>query len=760
MPVNQIISEALEGIEPNPETHALHIATLDALLRAKTPNDFRKALIDNHAIFANPDAFADAREDDNNFLSEDAIEDGDNSINALRYQAAEKRILLGLPTGLDSLYEIISKEEGQFREWLATQPDSFGAHNWAEQPYILSAGAIERIKAQAKIQAAEQLTAKAEEIGQAMNSPALRGLLAPLVLTDASRVYNEISHLYEQKNAVQETLEKFQEFIDDLEVLDLDTEFENLTIDAKAASIDAINTEHTIIITEQEQINFDAATADALKLSLDPLITRDENLNYALSIVERPSDDEDVGEGEQEAEEAEEPNNVQAEEEPEVDEELIQAYKQQDDIKRALTHLKLQYHTKLIREKAALIEQTLTQISQTDVPEPTVSTSNNREGRVLTERERILGLQGNAEAAFAILATAADDNVRIIQAFTDELYADRDEEKNRLLVLNEAAQAARQTAERNLEFIRLLITVPERPNDFGNIVIEKGGVLDQDYFTTELVRTGAELPALAAIPGANVEGLQAQLLNPRQVSPTPKFERVKLEPGDLIYARAEFTKPAVNGVVPPEKIKVNITQDHTGKVTYKASGGELNPEQSILAALKQAEMLLNNFDPSKGDAIYIKGEARYAEQAKILFALLLRIKETCPAFKDITIISHVTGCEGPKPESSMFGLFAQSQEAANKKFIEAHLPARYFPEQKMKTLTEQLTKFSDRKNANVQRLQEMKQQLREGKLADDGTRQELTPAERIALVGRMQTLGLKENEVMDLEENSSAIMGL
>lgn len=750
MPVNQIISEALDGIEPNPETHALHIATLDALLRGKTPNDFRKALIDNHAIFANPDAFADAREDDNNFLSEDAIEDGDNSINALRYQAAEKRILLGLPTELDSLYEIISKEEGPFREWLATQPDSFGAHNWAEQPYILSAGAIERIKAQAKIQAAEQLTAEAEEIGQAMNSPALRCLLAPLVLTDASRVYNEIRNLYALKNAVQEMLAKFQEFIDDLEILDLDTEFENLTIDAKAASIDAINTERTIIITEQEQINFDDATADALKLSLDPLITRDENLNYALSIVEGPSEDEDVGEGEQEAEEAE----------PEVDEELIQAYKQQDDIKRALTHLKLQYHTKLIREKAALIEQTLTQISQTGVPEPTVTTSYNREGRVPTERERILGLQGNAEAAFAILATAANDNVRIIQAFTDELYADRDEEKNRLLVLNEAAQAARQTAERNLEFIRLLITVPERPNDFGNIVIEKGGVLDQDYFTTELVRTGAELPALAAIPGANVEGLQAQLLNPRQVSPTPKFERVKLEPGDLIYARAEFTKPAVNGVVPPEKIKVNITQDHTGKVTYKASGGELNPEQSILAALKQAEMLLNNFDPSKGDAIYIKGEARYAEQAKILFALLLRIKETCPAFKDITIISHVTGCEGPKPESSMFGLFAQSQEAANKKFIEAHLPARYFPEQKMKTLTEQLTKFSDRKNANVQRLQEMKQQLRGGKLADDGTRQELTPAERIALVERMQTLGLKENEVMDLGENSSAIMRL
>ena len=129
-----------------------------------------------------------------------------------------------------------------------------------------------------------------------------------------------------------------------------------------------------------------------------------------------------------------------------------------------------------------------------------------------------------------------------------------------------------------------------------------------------------------------------------------------------------------------------LEQDFVGKVTDKTDPTErLTEQEKALMALKQAEMLLSNYDPSKG-AIIIRGRETDAAQANRVCAALLVLKGD----QTITITSYVIGCDVPKP-----GLFGNRWD--EKAFIKAHLPTKVISEGLLQGKKEEFTSFQNAK---------------------------------------------------------------
>jgi hypothetical protein len=137
----------------------------------------------------------------------------------------------------------------------------------------------------------------------------------------------------------------------------------------------------------------------------------------------------------------------------------------------------------------------------------------------------------------------------------------------------------------------------------GNIFIEKNGLFG---FKDEIVRSG-QTPPTAATVAVNLLAI-GQL---GAAGGAPSFRQEKLNPGDTIHSTQKFDD---TGFV------IHLVQDHTGKVTDQSDLTNATEDQKAIAAIKDAKMLLTNYDEAKGN-IYIRGGS--PEQAKRVMAALL-----------------------------------------------------------------------------------------------------------------------------------------
>ena len=240
-----------------------------------------------------------------------------------------------------------------------------------------------------------------------------------------------------------------------------------------------------------------------------------------------------------------------------------------------------------------------------------------------------------------------------------------------------------------------------------NAYLQHGGIKEK-YFHDQLVRKG-EKPALE-----NRQHNELTLTTTRESRPT--FELVELKKGDFIHSTALFDKA---GGAPGEKVVSTIVQDHTGRVINKTKA-PLSEKQQCLEALRQAEMLLNNYTPTgkKGEGILIEGDASNMLQGKRLIAALLLLKEQHPLLKNIKIVSAVPGCKVPEPADRTFSFIRgkQTQEQANKTFINEFLPADKIIEPMMTTQTKkQVESFLAVKALSHARIKEMREELQHGR---------------------------------------------
>ncbi len=778
MPINTLFLAELDRTRSTAECKAANVETLDKLIKisldrdahfTKTADEAQSGVFSSELFNEKP---GDEYEHNDNilpvFISETDQRLSDQQLEAdrleLKRKAAEIRIIVGLPEHLIELKEMFSKtDNNELREWIASKPEYFGKHEWKKEPYLLDDNGLDYVRKQVAEKASLQLITKLEAAEQALAS--LRDI--ELASNNIASVIQKIQLISGSEQALHQEIPEHQEMLSEEcrgllqhSLQSLTENFSNLKAGIREKSINFIDTQHAL--QEAEQTNVATDSADAIQLALQATKVRLEAAEFALVLAGLTRGEEIEAEADEDGHELLADAARPAAPVDQDDDGLDLCREQKNNIERALIKLTIHHNATFINEKAAFIAQKLTEISQVNVPEPivvpvlngdvpAVEVERNRRIREIEEaRTRILTLQGDAEAAYALILDKATENaLKIEEATAGTLSTDAD--KTSFAVLNPAVQQALATAKNHLEDIRLLVTVPDVPNDFGNTFLEKDSFLDNDYFTTQVVLQGQAVPALAARPAPADMAVEQQHLPNGEALPNPKFQRLDLKAGDLIYSRAEFSKPVVNGVRPAEKIKVHITQDHTGKVTYKASEELLDPEQRILAALKQAEMLLHNFDPAKGNTLVITGDARYKSQATVLFAVLLRLKENCPAFKDINIVSKVEGCTGPVPATSLLRYFApETQEAANKRFIAEHLSSNPQSEGNIHRLEEQLKTFSETKKVKIEELKTLKQRLREGRLAEDGRRIALTPDERVNLAREIKALDLNDNEEVDI----------
>jgi len=135
------------------------------------------------------------------------------------------------------------------------------------------------------------------------------------------------------------------------------------------------------------------------------------------------------------------------------------------------------------------------------------------------------------------------------------------------------------------------------------------------------------------------------------------FQSVKLREGDVVRSHITFERPPTTTGPTPPAVGL-LKQDHTGKVTNMSDMAKLTKEEQGVVALKQAQMLMNNYRPESGNII-IRG--KNPEMANKVYAALLLLKESNPKFKNAEIKSFVPGCTGP-------GVLTR-----NSSFIETHL---------------------------------------------------------------------------------------
>lgn len=745
MPVqNKAISEVLEALTPSPTptTKAAQLAALDALMRADLdpPSNFRKAVIKHQAVLGreeHPEIFTGAG-DTVDFL----IADGEHPITALQQKAAEKRIMFGFPDDLASLKEILSKEDAQLRPWFKTKQDLFGDYDWETGPHILTDEALVRIKEQAQQRAMQQITAYVDAAILQINTVNAQITAALTPHLQASSIAGAIEKLTSMREATQQ-LERYM--ADQCVVLEkgeaagralsgrveaVNTQLDDTTTIIYDKAITFIETQHQEMLAGVDGIDFEAATSAVLKPKLDLLTKNSEAIESAfvlakMSVAEEAEEDEeeeaDEEDGVEELVDADAPAEVEV---------LAAAREQKNRVAIALTKLKAQYYVKLVTEKAALVADKEVEISQHNGP----------------ERER-KALLGTATAAFRTIqeqATASASQVTRV-ALDEDLYAA--DERERLAALNVRVQEAMQAAEDSLKLSKVLVTLPPEPPHFGNMFIDH----EREIFNTVVVKNGGAKPVAAV--RLDVGALSAHVA---VAATQPKYERVLLAPGDAIYSLVAFNKPAAPAGAPaPPPATVQLVQNHTGKVTLSTTGSALNPEERLLAAIRQAEMLLNNYE--SGDII-ISGDGKHAEQAKVLLAVMLVLQQKCPALAEAKIVSEVRGCVAPEPVSSRLGFLGRGEDQAtvNQKFITNHLPPVLASEQKLQRIADQVNQFTQVKTTNRDQFAALKQQITQA-------RQELDPvhlgARTQELAQNIQRLGFQQNEQVDLEGTRSPIPG-
>lgn len=279
---------------------------------------------------------------------------------------------------------------------------------------------------------------------------------------------------------------------------------------------------------------------------------------------------------------------------------------------------------------------------------------------------------------------------------------------------------------------------------FWNLFLQHGGIMEH-YFTDELVKKGNQ--TTFQIP-PHVGALTSELVGGTE----PLYESVSLSEGDFIHSTAAFAK---EGSTSDEVVIGHLIQDHHGKVT-NITKDALSPAQQCVMALRQAEMMLNNFKPKVDgdDAIIISGKGEIALEAKRLIAALLVLKdqpEYSSKLKNVQIISKVPGCDIPQPSAGTFSFITgkKSQETVNKKFIAEFLPPSLVNQDWQQRIKQQVGKFEHVKEENKTRVKEMKQALHDGREAEGGP--PLSEERKGELAQSIEDETIKPGDKIDLE---------
>ena len=166
----------------------------------------------------------------------------------------------------------------------------------------------------------------------------------------------------------------------------------------------------------------------------------------------------------------------------------------------------------------------------------------------------------------------------------------------------------------------------------GNMFMAINDSLDR-VFSVDLLKAST---VAGKDPLKNLPAGKGTFLAVAQMHPVPvSYQKVQLDPGDVIRSSAVFAN-GTTGI---------LVQDHTGTVTDKTPPStKLAPQDQAVLALKQAKMLMDNYDPTKGD-IVIRGGEKNAAQARRVYAAMLYLQRENPSFKDIKIKCHVPGCQ-------------------------------------------------------------------------------------------------------------------
>ena len=199
-------------------------------------------------------------------------------------------------------------------------------------------------------------------------------------------------------------------------------------------------------------------------------------------------------------------------------------------------------------------------------------------------------------------------------------------------------------AEGSLKAIRLQCKATHR--------MQSAGYNYVDYFVDVVVKRGETPQQVLKTDGSGQANLQLQAGS--SCSKIETFKGVILEDGDVIRSTGFFkneNQADVVGIL--EQTKDNIVKDLTTD--------QLSEEQWSLMAVKQAKMLLMNYNPSDGP-IEIHGSNK--KQADRVYAALLLLTEKQP----VQIMSFVLGHEEPQerffiPKSYTHRAFIQSKLA-------------------------------------------------------------------------------------------------
>lgn len=749
MAKNQGFSLMLDALVFDSATQDLKNDALEALMKADDATKFRQALITHQAILCRAEdlqLYENADAGDDNFLHPDGFGDtpATNKIEVLRQKAAKKRMEFGLQHSQMELGDLIAitreQDPANLRNLLEAKPAIFGGladcYQWRDvHNPLLAPEALREISAQAcplamgKILA---ILAVAERKNNAIND-AITSTSRNIQAATIPGIRAELERMFNNLDETRQFIEQHQDFrnLDSNRAANQDLErryalmeqkFTELKAVLKQKSITFVASQYGLYNIAIEELDLASATSIILEAKRNTVKAHLEAITTAVELGEIC-----FREGE--------PTTA-----------FDDMCNQRDDVQRQLINLQIHYNYKLVIEITNQIATKINDISQED------------------SAQRRSTMVGDAEAHLRAARNAIEEAQRA-KAFEDfdDLYDGRGAEITEFDRLITLANAAVRTATENLEPVKTWVNLPPAPLHFGNAFWQRGGVLDE-FFTDEVVVSGSEAPA-GVIKGS-LDPLSAAFVNSAAGAvPIPrnevKFRPVQLNPGDYIYSTALFSKPPTAGrpaPAQPETVKLQLVLDHTGKVIDKTTD-RLDEQQSVIKALKHAELLLSNYNPAAGDTILITGDSRYVAQANRVLAALLLLKENYPALKQVKIKSAVVGCDAPQPIPSRFFSLtaADDQDSANRRFIDRYLPESSVSKVKQESLQEEVSKFTQVKEARSQGFNEIKQQLRVGRMTDGGIERPLTAQEKIDKARFLSESGFKAEEEIDLDGTISPV---
>lgn len=400
---------------------------------------------------------------------------------------------------------------------------------------------------------------------------------------------------------------------------------------------------------------------------------------------------------------------------------------------RALATLQFAYFKKLGEEKKAALDRVIREVAALGDDQ---------------EKERLAKL-GEAEALLRAIEKAAKDAKALKDAIPG-LFDDLGNVERQIVEADVRVVQAKDV----LEPFRIMYSPPRASLDYGNFFMERVGVHSE--FTDTLVKANAAAAVAGGAPRGPQGAVSIGTLNDEDVY----FERVKLEPGDKIKSTITFpsvvtgsTNPQTGQRVMSGPRNAELVQDDKGVVTNMTTV-PLKADEKAKLALKQAEMLLTNYTPGSGK-IVIRGGSDHAEEAKMVYAILLMLKDNPnrPELQNLEIESYVPGCQGPVVGGlkSKFQSEKAAMASATKAFIHEALHGvdkegkeiDLIAVKEVEAVRDRIGKFSAVKEARHEVTEELRQRLL-GVKSD-------TAAARTGAAKAMKDQALQDGDKIDLK---------